>query len=116
MPDVQFPDCFLSYMSGLEPGLVPNAVGATCTNSVHGVRLKRNADAAALARTCQSPFVKLSCELEGHPLGGGMLKLEPREATRIILPTGGLLPYLNGPVTEEALATMREWRHYAAAQ
>lgn len=116
VPDVQFPDFFLSYMSGLEPGLVRNEAGATCTNSVHSVRLKGNADAAALVQAWESPFVKLSCELEGHPLGGGMLKLEPREAAQIILPSKVLLPHLNGSVTEGALATMRHWRHYAAAQ
>jgi adenine-specific DNA-methyltransferase len=27
----------------------------------------------------------LSCEIEGHPLGGGMLKIEPGEAARLLL-------------------------------
>ena len=31
-------------------------------------------------------YYKLSCELEGHALGGGMLKLELGEAARAILP------------------------------
>lgn len=33
----------------------------------------------------QGPFTSLSCEIEGHPLGGGVLKVEPREAARIAL-------------------------------
>jgi len=31
----------------------------------------------------------MSCELEGHPLGGGMLKLEPSEAENVLV----ALPY-----------------------
>ena len=40
VPDVQVPDFFLSYMSGLKPNLVRNDAHCTCTNSVHSVRLK----------------------------------------------------------------------------
>lgn len=112
VPDVQCPDFFLTYMSGLEPALVRNDAGATCTNSVHSVRLKGSVDVAELTRVWESSFARLSCELEGHPLGGGMLKLEPREATQIVLPSPALLQRINPFVIEEALITMREWRHY----
>ena len=80
VPDVQIPDFFLSYMSGLEPSLVSNEAHCSCTNSVHRVRLKAK-DGRKRLTVWGSAFVQLSCELEGHPLGGGMLKLEPREAT-----------------------------------
>lgn len=69
VPDVQVPDFFLSYMSGLEPSLVRNDARCTCTNSVHGVRLKPGTTARALS-VWGSEFVQLSCELQGHPLGG----------------------------------------------
>jgi hypothetical protein len=62
----------------------------------------------------ESPFLKLSCEIEGHPLGGGMLKLEPGEANQIVLPPPGVLSRLNDTIIEEAITTMRTWRHYAA--
>ncbi|MFP3554224.1 hypothetical protein SB861_26485 [Paraburkholderia sp. SIMBA_049] len=116
VPDVQIPDFFLSYMSGIEANLVRNDAGCTCTNSVHSVRLREGVNAASLLDTWESPFVKLSTELEGHPLGGGMLKLEPREASQVVLPSDSDLLRLNNSVVVEALTTLREWRHYAVAQ
>jgi adenine-specific DNA-methyltransferase len=61
----------------------------------------------------ESSFLKLSCELEGHPLGGGMLKLEPGEANQLVHPPPDVLSQLNGPIIEEAITTMRAWRLYA---
>jgi hypothetical protein len=115
VPDVQVPDFFLSYMSGLEAGLVRNDAKCSCTNSVHSVRVHPSVDSSELLDTWKAPFVKLSTELEGHPLGGGMLKLEPREAGKIALPSLGVLARIDNKVISEALSTMREWRHYAAA-
>lgn len=112
VPDVHEPDYFLSYMSGLSANLVRNAGGATCTNSVHGVRVR---DAKAMQRVAKhwsSDFVALSREVEGHPLGGGMLKLEPREATRILVPADGLSPEIDAIALAEAVTTMQRWRHY----
>jgi adenine-specific DNA-methyltransferase len=116
VPDVQTPDFFLSYMSGLEANLVRNDAGCTCTNSVHSVRLREGIDASNLLDIWDSPFVKLSSEIEGHPLGGGMLKLEPREATQVALPSRSLLLRINTTTVAEALSALREWRHYAVAQ
>jgi hypothetical protein len=113
VPDVQVPDFFLTYMSGREPNLVRNEAGCTCTNSVHSIRL-RNCDAVSrLMSSWETPFLKLSCELEGHPLGGGMLKLEPGEANLLVFPPPELLSRLNTTIIDEAITTMRTWRHYA---
>lgn len=114
VPDVQIPDFFLSYMSGTTPSLVFNAAGCTCTNSVHSLRVRDKRRVKHLLKTWETSFVKLSCELEGHSLGGGMLKVEPREATQIILPPQALFPELVGPTIDCAVKTMRSWRHYAA--
>jgi len=114
VPDVQVPDLFLSYMSGLEPSLVQNAAGCTCTNSVHSVRLKEGTSASRLLSLWDSAFVKLSCEIEGHPLGGGMLKLEPGEAARVALPAPAALAAADASTIDDALTTMRTWRHYGA--
>ena len=81
VPDVKVPDFFLTYMSGRAPSLVRNSAAATCANAIHGVRVHHPGDVSLIIRRWSSPFVRLSCELEGHPLGGGMLKLEPREAS-----------------------------------
>lgn len=116
VPDVQIPSFFLSYMSGLEANLVRNDAGCTCTNSVHSVRVYEGVNSSHLLDTWKAPFVKLSTELEGHPLGGGMLKLEPREANQIALPSRVLLDRMNESVVEEALSNLRQWRHYADAR
>ena len=115
VPDVQIPDFFLSYMSGVRPALVRNDAKCTCTNSVHSVRIKRDIGALPYLRAWGTPFVQLSCELEGHPLGGGMLKLEPGEATQIILPAAAAHRRLHRIIIEEAIITLRQWRHYAPA-
>ncbi|MFK8250215.1 N-6 DNA methylase [Ancylobacter terrae] len=112
VPDVQQPDYFLSYMSGVSANLVRNAGGATCTNSVHCVRVR---DAKAMQRVAKhwtDDFVALSREIEGHPLGGGMLKLEPREATRILVPAEELAREHDDEAMAEAVTTMQRWRHY----
>ncbi|NBA98563.1 class I SAM-dependent methyltransferase [Pseudomonas sp. R5(2019)] len=116
VPDVRTPDFFLSYMSGLSANLVRNDAGCTCTNSVHSVKVREGVDISFLLDAWESSFTKLSCELEGHPLGGGMLKLEPREAGQVALPSQSLIERFNPEIVDEALSTLRQWRHYAAAQ
>lgn len=115
IPDVRVPDFFLTYMSGLAPSLVRNSAAATCTNTVHGVHVHDKNAARRVVRLWNTLFVRLSCEVEGHPLGGGMLKLEPREATRIVFPAPALSVSPSIEV-EEAISTLRAWRHYAVGQ
>ena len=113
VPDVQTPDFFMSYMSGVSASLVQNVGGATCTNSVHGVHVKDASGMGSFLRSWESPFMALSREIEGHPLGGGMLKLEPREAGRLLIPPASLLSALPSKELNDAVRTMRRWRHYA---
>ena len=112
VPDVHVPDFFLTYMSGRRPGLVRNAAAATCTNAVHIIRAHNNKALRRVTECWNTPFVRLSCELEGHPLGGGMLKLEPREAKQVLFPPLSMESVLSAPETMEAVSTMRMWRHY----
>ena len=95
------------------PNLARNRAAATCTNAVHGVHLRDGKAVRRIVGDWDTPFVRLSCELEGHPLGGGVLKLEPREAGRIVLPPPTMASVLSGPEVAEAVSTMRTWRHYA---
>lgn len=111
VPDVYVPQFFLSYMSGEQPSLVRNDAGCTCTNSVHGVRLKEKSAGRHLS-AWGTDFTQLSAELEGHPLGGGMLKLEPREASKIVLPVPEAFRGFDPRLVTDAVATMRSWRHY----
>ncbi len=111
VPDVQVPDLMLSYMSGRSVNLVRNLAGVTCTNSVHSVRLHDPALAEKLLPAWGTPFVRLSCELEGHALGGGMLKLEPREAARIVFPAHAAPA--DAEALEDGVRMLQRWRHYA---
>lgn len=114
VPDVQVPDFVLTYMSGLSPQLVSNSAGVTCTNTVHSVRISDAELARKLLPGWGSAAVQLSCEIEGHPLGGGMLKLEVREASRIVFPDPDFV--FDKQVKQDikaGLGDLRRWRHYA---
>lgn len=115
VPDVKTPDFFLSYMSGRRVAFVKNSARCVCPNSLHTVVLK---DRAALPRiqTAQSSVLfQLSCEIEGHPLGGGMLKLEPREASNILIPTVNVLESLDAGIVHDGINALQAWRHYETA-
>lgn len=79
-------DAFLTYMSGEAPRLVWNEPGLLATNSLHEVRLAATPTMCVwkLALSFCCSLSQLSSEIEGHPLGGGMLKLEPSEAEQIL--------------------------------
>lgn len=113
VPDVRVPDAFLSYMSGEGPQLVANEASCSCTNSIHAVCLNKGWDFATLEKAWSHPLARFSCEVEGHPLGGGMLKVEPGEGARILVPRATLR--LSKPqriCIDDGIETMRRWRHY----
>jgi hypothetical protein len=100
-------------MSGEGPNLVRNTAGCPCTNSIHAVRFTNENGLDPVEEVWSHPFVRLSCEVEGHPLGGGMLKLEPGESTRIVLPRRSLrLSSAELSLVHQGIETMRRWRHY----
>lgn len=88
VPHVYTGDAFLSYMSGQRPKLFLNRAKAVAPNTLHVVRRRPNARTSGsdLVAAWNSPLTALSCEIEGHGMGGGMLKLEPREAARVLFP------------------------------
>jgi len=112
VPDVRVPVFFLTCMSGMTPSLVRNSAGATCTNALHAVHLRNDRSEERLLEPWGSTYVQLSCELEGHALGGGMLKLEPKEAARVVLPSASALSRLIPTHLQDSLWTLRKWRHY----
>jgi adenine-specific DNA-methyltransferase len=114
VPDVTVPDAFLSVMSGTRPLLVRNEAGCVCTNSLHAVRFHTASGAELVQKSWNSTLTQLGAEIEGHPLGGGVLKLEPREAARIPIPARNLrLTKSDGIALEECLREARSWRHHA---
>jgi adenine-specific DNA-methyltransferase len=84
----RMPDAFLPYMHHLGPRLIVNTKGARNSNLLHGVALRPGApSAAALAVAMASSLTLLSAEVEGRAYGGGVLKLETKEAERVLLPS-----------------------------
>lgn len=110
VPNVTVPDLFLSYMSSGAPALVENRAKCACTNAVHAVRLQNGASKSALRRRWKSPLTALSCEIEGHPLGGGVLKLEPREALRVAV-SSEEPNQESASLLREGTEIMGAWRH-----
>jgi len=87
VPHVHQPDAFLTYMSGMASRLVTNNAGAVAPNSLHILRLHPHVSLTMPAITAlwQTSLTRLSAEIEGHALGGGMLKLEPTEAENVVI-------------------------------
>jgi adenine-specific DNA-methyltransferase len=88
VPGVTVPDAILTVMSGRHPALVANTMGVVVPNTLHAVRLYEHCTitSTALAALWQTSLSWFSAELEGHALGGGLLKLEPSEARQVLLP------------------------------
>jgi adenine-specific DNA-methyltransferase len=88
-PAVSEPDLFFTYMSHRYPRLIANTAGATLVNSMHGVRLKKGMTAEvrdALPLLCLNSVTMLGAEVQGRSYGGGILKMEPREAAGLPMP------------------------------
>jgi hypothetical protein len=113
VPDVVVPNAFLSYMSNESPRFVANHSGCTGTNSVLMVALNGGMKITELQDRWENPLTRLSCEIEGHPLGGGMLKLEPREAGRVLLDGKVSRSRKELQMIAEGIMLMRQWRHCA---
>jgi hypothetical protein len=114
VPDVTVPHAFLAYMSGGSPGLVANQAKCVGTNSVHTVRISSRDKLEKLQIAWNKPLAALSCEIEGHPLGGGMLKIEPREAQRVALSFASRIDPREDRTLMLGLHVMRKWRHCSA--
>lgn len=81
------PQAFLPYMNHHGPRLIVNDADAWSSNLLHGVTLRPSAPPVrALAVAMCSSLTLLSAEIEGRAYGGGVLKLETKEAERVQVP------------------------------
>ena len=89
VPHVYQPDALLTYMSGSKPKLVANHAAVVAPNSLHILRCHPDSPYSGdhISALWQTSLTQLSVEIEGHSLGGGMLKVEPTEAELVLLPS-----------------------------
>lgn len=94
VPLVRPADLLLTYMNADTPRLTANRAKVHHLNSVHGVYLlpeltQPGQDLLPLGSL--TSLTLLGAETVGRAYGGGLLKLEPREADRLPVPTPALL-------------------------
>lgn len=105
VPRVPPADLFLTYMNADTPRLSTNRARAHHLNSVHGVYLQsdhRALGADLLPLAALNSATLLGAEMVGRAYGGGMLKLEPKEAD--------LLPVPSPTLTSAAADALRKLR------
>jgi hypothetical protein len=94
VPLVPPADLLLTYMNADTPRLSTNTANARHLNSVHGVYLNkpvRQLGKALLPLASITSMTLVGAETVGRAYGGGMLKLEPREADRLPVPSPALV-------------------------
>jgi adenine-specific DNA-methyltransferase len=94
VPLVAIPDLFFTYMNSDAPRLVANRARVGYLNSVHGLVLPkhlRKIGMNLLPLAMLNSLSLLGAELIGRSYGGGILKLEPKEADLLPVPSIELL-------------------------
>lgn len=94
VPLVPPADLLLTYMNADTPRLCTNRARVYHLNSVHGVYLKRahrRVGMDLLPLAALNSMTLLGAETVGRAYGGGMLKLEPREADLLPVPAPALV-------------------------
>ena len=83
------PDGFLRYMGADGPKLALNEARATSTNTIHQILFRKKLTIyhrRAIALSIQSTISKLSAEFVGRTYGSGVLKLEPSDCGKLLIP------------------------------
>ena len=94
VPLVAVADLLLTCMNADTPRLTTNEVGARHLNSVHGVFLAdehRELGRELLPLASLNSMTLLHAEIVGRSYGGGILKIEPKEADKWAMPSPALL-------------------------
>ena len=95
-------DLFLTYMNHDAPRLITNSAGVHALNAVHGLKIDPaiRTDYELLALATLNSATALGAELVGRSYGGGVLKLEPREADNVPVPSPDLVKGVEEPLRE----------------
>lgn len=94
VPLVSPADLLLTCMNADTPRLTTNLAGVRHLNSIHGVYLKedlRELGRELLPLASLNSITLLNAEMVGRTYGGGILKLEPKEADRWMMPSPELV-------------------------
>lgn len=112
-PSVAAPDLFFTYMSHRYPRLIHNTARTSFLNSMHGLRLRADAPAetaSALSLLCLNSVTMLGAEIFGRSYGGGVLKMEPREAAVLPVPATTELAFAYSRLRGERKGLERQLR------
>src|SRR6185369_12958663 len=92
-------DLLMTYCSSAFPRLAVNEAGALNTNTLHAVSVTADdLRPEDLAAGFHNSLTLLCAELVGRSYGGGVLKLEPTEASSLLMP----------PIAQEVGKKLRE--------
>lgn len=80
VPSVWAPDGFLLRQVHRYPKLVVNRAAATCTDTIHRVKMRNGGSVNTLAAAFLNSLTFAFSEVLGRSYGGGVLELEPTEA------------------------------------
>ncbi len=84
VPAVWTPDAFMFRQIYDFPRVVLNKAEATATDTIHRMKCRRDVE-ETVANT-YTHLTAASAEIEGRSYGGGVLELEPTEATNLLMP------------------------------
>ncbi len=103
VPMVARPDLLMPYMNHDRPRLVRNGASVQVLNSIYGVKLKtarKKLGQELLPLAMLNSLTLLGSEIVGRAYGGGLLKHEPKEASRLPLPSEAVMEQVAAPLRE----------------
>lgn len=89
VPSVWVPQAFMLRQVHNYPKIILNEADATCTDTIHRVRLRNGTSAKIVAASFLNSLTFAFSEITGRSYGGGVLELEPNEAEKLPLPLAG---------------------------